>query len=132
MRLVRLALSYFAIVFGVGFALGVVRVLWLVPRLGERAAELLETPVMVAVSYLAARVLFARRPVPLGRREAATAGLLALALLLAVELTVVLALRGLTWEEYLAGRDPVAGAVYLASLALFAVMPVLVLPWSTS
>jgi hypothetical protein len=129
-RLVRLALAYFGLVFAVGFALGVARVLWLVPRLGERAAELLEVPVMIAVSYLAARALFARRADVPGPSEAAAAGLLALGLLLSVELTVVLTLRDLTWQEYLAGRDPVAGAVYLASLVLFAVMPVLVLPRS--
>jgi hypothetical protein len=126
-RLVRLGLAYFAIVFAVGLALGFVRVLWLVPRLGERAAELLEAPVMVAVSYLAARTVFARpgrRPV--GPYAAARAGLLALGLLVVVELTVVLTLRGLTWDEYVSGRDPVPGAVYLASLVLFALMPVLV------
>ena len=51
------------------------------------------------------------------------AGCLALALLLSLELTVVLALRGLTLATYLASRDPVAGAAYLLSLALFAVCP---------
>jgi len=129
-RLVRLALAYFGLVLAVGFALGVGRVVWLVPRLGERTAELLEVPVMIAVSYLAARALFARRADVSGPSEAVGAGLLALGLLLSVELTVVLTLRDLTWQEYLAGRDPIAGAVYLASLVLFAVMPVLVLPRS--
>jgi hypothetical protein len=125
-RLVRLALAYFGLVFAVGFALGVVRVLWLVPRVGERSAELIEAPVMVLASYLAARALFGRAAVGLSREGAARAGLLALGLLVVVELTVVLSLRGLTWDEYVSQRDPVSGTVNLGSLVLFALMPVLV------
>jgi hypothetical protein len=36
--------SCFAMVFGVGFVLGTVRTLWVVPRFGNRTAELLELP----------------------------------------------------------------------------------------
>jgi len=46
--------------------------------------------------------------------------------LLAAEFTVVLAVRRLTIAEYLAGRDLVAGTLYLAMLLAFAVMPLLV------
>jgi len=38
----------------------------------------------------------------------------------------VLGLRKLTIGEYVAGRDPVAGAVYLVLLVHFALMPLLV------
>jgi hypothetical protein len=34
-------------VFGTGFVLGPIRVLWAVPRLGERVAELMEAPLML-------------------------------------------------------------------------------------
>ena len=50
-----LGARYFGVVFGAGFALGTMRVLWLVPRLGERWAELLEMPVMGLVMFAAAR-----------------------------------------------------------------------------
>jgi hypothetical protein len=33
---------YFAAVFATGFVLGAIRTLWLVPRMGTRAAELIE------------------------------------------------------------------------------------------
>lgn len=120
-RALRLGLAYFAIVFAVGFVLGTVRTLWLVPRLGERWAELAEMPVMVGASWLAARALF--RQAGLSLRATVGAGVLALVLLVGVEVTVVLRVRGLSWSEYLATRDAVSGTAYLAALLLFAAMP---------
>lgn len=38
----------------VPFVLGVFRVVWVVPQLGERTAELIEMPLMLAASYFAA------------------------------------------------------------------------------
>lgn len=118
---------YFLIVFGVGFLLGVVRTLWLVPRLGVRWAELVEIPTMLLVIYLAARwtsdslgLVVHSRMVRLGT------GLVALFLLLAAEFLLVLQLRGLSVAEYIASRDPVAGTAYGLSLLVFAAMPALV------
>ncbi len=54
-RILKAAAYYFAAVFGAGFVLGTVRVLWLAPQLGARAAELLETPIMLVVMLVAAR-----------------------------------------------------------------------------
>ena len=34
-------------------------------------------------------------------------------------------LRGLSMHEYIEGRDPVSGTVYLVMLGVFAVMPLL-------
>lgn len=115
-------LAYFAIVFAAGFALGTVRVLYLLPRVGERTAELIETPLMFVVIVLAARFVVRRFPAPRSVSYAAS-GAMALALLLAIEFTLVLGLRGLTLEAYLASRDPVAGAVYVIMLLVFAAMP---------
>jgi len=53
-------------------------------------------------------------------------GLVALILLLFMEFSVVLGLQGLSIREYLAGRDPVAGAVYVVMLIVFALMPWLI------
>jgi len=41
MRILKAALAYFALVFGAGFMLGPIRILWVAPRLGERMAELM-------------------------------------------------------------------------------------------
>jgi hypothetical protein len=122
-RILRSAALYFAVVFGVGFVLGPIRVLWAVPRFGERTAELMEAPLMFAAIVLAARWIARRFGGPSSDARLLAAGLLALALLLATELTMVLAVRGLTLVEYFRNRDPVAGGVYAALLLLFALMP---------
>jgi len=116
---------YFVLVFAVGFALGVIRVVLVVPALGERWAELLETPLMIAASYLAARWTVRRFGVPVDRiAQRLGIGLIGLALLLGAEIGVVLRLRGLSISEYVAGRDPVSGGVYVLALLVFSVMPV--------
>jgi len=46
---------YFALVFGAGFVLGTIRTLWVVPRVGTRMAELMEAPIMLVVTVVAAR-----------------------------------------------------------------------------
>ena len=50
-------------------------------------------------------------------------GGIALILLIAVELSVVLTIRGMSMSQYLAERDPVAGSVYVVMLVIFALMP---------
>lgn len=125
-RSLKFGAIYFALVFGAGSVLGPVRILWLAPLVGERLAELIEAPIMLVVIVAAARWVVRRLGVSARRRERLAVGLVALALLLISESTVVLGLRGLSIAEYAAGRDPVAGAVYLVMLALFAAMPLAV------
>ena len=122
----RAAAAYFGLVFAVGFALGIWRALLLAPRLGERWAELLEMPLMVGASYLAARWVVGRFAVRREARSRLSVGFAALGLLLIAELLVVLLVQRASLAEYVAGRDPISGAVYLLALLLFALMPWLV------
>lgn len=117
---------YFAIVFGAGFVLGPIRLLWIVPRVGTRAAELIESPIMLLVIIVAARWVVRRLAVPSAFSIRLGMGGLALGLMLAAEFGFVLQLRGLNIEAYLASRDPVAGTLYYAMLVLFALMPLFV------
>jgi len=126
MRALKAGLLYFALVFGAGFVLGPIRILWLVPRLGTRMAELVEMPFMLVVIIFAARWTVQRLVLPPTLAIRLPMGVLALGLLLMAEFILVLWLRGLTIDEYIATRDPVAGAVYLLMLGLFAMMPLLV------
>ena len=125
-RSIKAGLAYFALVFGAGFVLGALRVSFLVPRLGERVAELSEMPVMFAVVFLAAGFVVGRFAVPPSTSARLGTGLLALALLLAAELLLAVVLRDRSLADYVASRDPVSGSVYLAMLVLFALMPLFV------
>jgi len=122
-RTIKAGLAYFALVFGAGFVLGSIRVPFLVPRFGERVAELIEMPIMFVVILVSARFIVRRFSLPGNITVRLGAGFLALALLLAAEVLLAVALQDRTLGEYLASRDPVSGIVYLAMLALFAVMP---------
>jgi hypothetical protein len=126
MKVLRAGAVYFVLAFGAGFMLGVPRVLWLVPLVGVRAAELIEMPIMLVVIVFAARWVCRRFAVPRDFGSRLAMGLVALALLLAAEFSFVLWLRGLTFGKYFAGRDPVAGAAYVVMLLVFALMPLLV------
>lgn len=126
MHIVKAGALYFAIVFGAGFALGTVRVLLLVPRFGARIAELMEAPLMIAVSYFAARWIVRRFVLPPAPWPRLGVGLTALVLMLVTEFGVVLRLRSLSISDYFATRDPISGTLYYFSLALFALFPLLV------
>jgi hypothetical protein len=122
----KAGLCYFALTFGAGFLLGPLRIFLMVPRVGARAAELAELPVMIIVTWLAARWTIRRFRVPLSTGSRLVMGVVAFALLLAAEFALVLPLRGLTLEQYFATRDPVSSVAYYASLVLLALMPLIV------
>ena len=107
---------YFVLVFAAGFVLGTIRTLWVVPRLGVRTAELMEAPVMFGVSILAVRWAVRHLGIQPQWTRRLALGCIALGLMLLVEFTVVLWIRGLTIRGYFETRDPVSGAVYLVTL----------------
>ncbi len=117
---------YFALVFAAGFVLGPIRILWVVPRFGTRAAELMEMPIMLVVIVAAARWIVGRFRVPFAAASRLGMGCLALGLLLAAEFTLVLRVRGMSTADYFSDRDPVSGTVYWLMLGAFALMPILV------
>ncbi len=125
MQTIEAGVLYFALVFGTGFVLGTIRTLWVVPRVGARKAELMEAPIMLVVTILAARWTVLRLAVPAVASARLGMGGIALILLLVAEFGFMLWLRGLNIREYFASRDPVSGTVYYVMLAVFAVMPLL-------
>ena len=126
MQVVKAGVLYFAFVFAVGFVLGTIRTRWIVPRFGTRMAELMEMPIMLAVTIVAARWTVLRLSVPMVWSARLEMGCIALVLMLIAEFGFVLWIRGLSIKEYFATRDPVSGAAYYLLLLVFAIMPRLV------
>lgn len=131
-RWLRLAAGYAGMVFGAGFVLGTVRVLAIAPRIGARAAELLELPAMLGVCFLASGWVNRRLAGDVPARPRLGIGALALALLLTAEVATGIALRGGSVRDALVNPDPVSGALYYLSLAIFAVLPAVRAPRSTA
>ena len=126
MQILKAGVLYFGFVFGAGFVLGTVRTLWVVRSVGTRIAELMETPVMLVVTILAARWIVRHFAIPSVPSARLGMGGIALGLLLVAEFGLVLWVRGISIREYLATRDPVSGTVYYAMLGVFAIMPLFV------
>ena len=120
---IRAGLMYFAIVLGTGFVLGMFRVPILVPRIGERWAELSEMPIMATVIFFAAGNILRRFPDIQHPGRSLLAGFLALALSVGAELGLATVLQDRSLADYIGSRDKVSGSVYIALLLVFAVMP---------
>jgi len=131
-KTIRAALVYFAIVLGTGFVLGVFRVPILVPRIGERWAELAEMPVMATVIFVAAGYILRRFPEIAHPRRSLVVGFLTLALSVSAELGLAVVLQDKTLAEFISSRDKISGSVYIALLLVFAIMPRLRLPSNKS
>ena len=124
MLTLRAALRYFAIVFGVGFILGPIRILIVAPWLGEAGAVLCEAPILLAVMWYAAQYVAHRVGMPNDRSTIVTMGVLAAALVLFADFTVGFAVRGMTCDSEAAYLRSAAGLIYLALLVGFALMPI--------
>ena len=123
MQTIKPGIIYFLLVFGAGFVLGTIRVLLIVPLVDDRAAELLEMPLMLLATVLAARWITRRFPEPRNHTARLAIGGIGLGLMLAGELAVGIGLLGMTAAEVMLNRDPVSGTAYYVSLLLFAAMP---------
>jgi hypothetical protein len=123
LTVLRAAAAYAGLVFGTGFLLGMIRVPFLVPRLGERTAELLETPLMFAAMYFASAYVISRPGFAMPRRRWLGVGGLAWAMVIAAELLLAVFLMKRSLVGYFADRDPVSGTVYYVLLLVFAVLP---------
>ena len=126
MKIASAAILYCLAVFGAGFVLGPIRVLWLEPRLGVVAATICEAPflllAMIAAAYWIPRVT--RIGASIGAMLAMGIG--ALALQQAADFVVGTALRGISATEQLSRLASPEGAIYAALLVLFALMPAIV------
>ena len=120
---IKAGLVYFAIVLGSGFILGAFRVPIVVPRIGERWAELAEMPIMAAVIFFAAGYILRRFPQVRTPARSLSSGFLALLLTAAAEVGLATLLQNQTLGDFISSRDKISGAAYIVLLLVFAVMP---------
>lgn len=119
--MVSAALRYFGLIFALGFLLGTVRTLLLAPATGATAAVLIELPVMLGASWLAARPIVARAGLAPGR--ALGMGALAFLMLMAAEAGLAAGLAGQSPARWAADLLRTPGWIGLAGQLLFGLMP---------
>jgi hypothetical protein len=125
-RALLAGLAYFGLVFVAGFALGTLRALVLTPALGHVGAVVLELPVIIAISAIAARWLVRRLAVPPAIGPRAAMGALAFALLMAAELGLSVLLFGRTPAEHWATYERLGSQLGLIGQVVYGLLPVYV------
>jgi hypothetical protein len=117
----RLGLAYFAAVFAVGFVLGTLRTLFLIPVLGASGAVLVELPVILTAAWvICGRLVRGRRLTAPG---ATAMGATAFVLLMLGEAGLSVWLSGRTLAEHLALYAQPAQLIGLAGQVAFAAFP---------
>jgi hypothetical protein len=116
-------LAYFLVVFGFGFLLGTFRMLIIVPVVGEITAVMLETPILLAISWFSSRWLIERFRVPSRLPIRLVMGGLAFAFLMVAEVGLSIFVFGRTLAEHLASYCHVASILGLLGQAAFASFP---------
>ena len=116
--------AYFAVVYASGFLLGTVRVLLLAPVIGETMAVLFEAPIMLLISWVAARWSSGTFSVPAKLPPRLVMGGFAFVLLILGELTVSILVFDRSWERTVAAYRSAAGLLGLLAQLIFALLPV--------
>jgi hypothetical protein len=118
----RAAIAYWAVVFALGFVLGTIRVLWVIPLVGLLPATLMELPVMLVASWVASGWLMRRFAISQAYAALAMGGL-AFALLMAAECALAVAMFGQTPAQWLTDLSQPHALLGLAGQVVFALMP---------
>ncbi|HEV3113629.1 MAG TPA: hypothetical protein VGY99_24350 [Candidatus Binataceae bacterium] len=126
MRTLKASAIYFVSVFAVGWVVGPIRELWVVPHLGRIAGLLFEAPLMLAAMIASARWTIRRLDVPHAIGWRLFMGVAAFGMLLIAEVAGALWLRHISAKAYLASFTTTPGFIPLVLFLLFAGMPLLV------
>jgi hypothetical protein len=109
----------------IAFALGILRTTAVAPRLGELAGVMLETPVVLVVSWLVSAWCVTRFRVAVALPPRLAMGAVAFALLMGAEFSLSAVLFGRSPGDQLAAFLTPPGALGLAAQVGFAFMPLL-------
>jgi hypothetical protein len=121
--LLRFAVYYALGMFALGFVLGTVRTLALLPLMGALAAVCIEVPVMLAASWWYSRWLLAKQSYPYHTVTLLRWGMVAFALLVGMEMALAtIGFRQPVMAFFTSLLTP-AGAVGLTAQLLFGLIP---------
>jgi hypothetical protein len=126
MRVLKAGVTYFLLLFAVGWILGPIRELWAVPRFGRVMAQLIEAVIMLIAMIISARWVMRRFEVHQTLGSTTLMGLVALGILAPTEIAGALWVRRLSLNEYLASFVTAPGVISAVMFLLFAAMPSLV------
>jgi hypothetical protein len=119
----KAAVAYFLIVFAVGFVLGTVRVLLVIPRVGPSAAVLMEAPILLSASWIVCGWLVRRLRVPRAWSARFAMGGTAFVLLMGAELSLSVYVFGHSAAEHFEAYLTVHEVIGLAAQLAFASFP---------
>lgn len=122
--LVRFIVYYAAGIFALGFVLGTIRTLLLVPYIGALAAVAAEVPLMLIASWWYSRWLIHRLGISNTATKLLCSGLAAFILLMAAEFAVSVWMFGQTPAQFITNLQTPAGLLGLAGQFLFGLIPV--------
>ena len=122
MNIFKAGSAYFAIIFSLGFILGTIRVLAVIPRVGELAATLLELPLILTACWFVSGWLIRKMHVAPDTASRLLMGAAAFGLAMIAEPLLGLSFGRSLAEQWSALQRP-AGIAGLAGQALFGLMP---------
>ena len=130
-QIAKAGFFYFLMVFAVGFLLGTIRVIYLIPRFGPVPAVLIELPILLAISWSACGIVLRHIEVPPQFGERLAMGTVAFVILMLAEVIFATLEFGQAIPDYLAQYSTAHGALGLAGQVVFAFFPVLRLAMPT-
>lgn len=121
---VKAGLLYFIGVFAVGFAFGGIRMMALVPTVGETWAVVIESPFILGVSWLLCARTIALSKVPASPRERIVMGGVALVSLLIAEYFLWIGMFGESTVDFFLRYATLAGLYGLVGQIAYSLFPI--------
>jgi hypothetical protein len=121
----RAGFIYFVVVFTIGFVLGAIRVLVVIPRTGELIAILIELPLMLTASWFVCKSLISRFQVAPKTIDRFIMGASAFSFLLVAEIALSTSVFGNPLNSAFVGYLTLHGIIGLCGQLAFAVFPLL-------
>jgi len=116
---------YFLGIFALGFLLGIIRTLLVIPYTGAVAGVLIEMPFMLTASWFLCRRLIKRYLIVKEYKYLIIVGTSAFSWLMVTEVVFGIYLFNQTWSQYLSNFQTLHGAIGLCMQMVFGAIPVI-------